>query len=215
MKLQSGQTLVMIGDSITDCGRTRPIGEGVFGELGDGYVALTDAILASRDPALGVRVVNVGCGGHTVRDLAARWQTDVLDLRPDWLTIGIGINDVWRQFDDPDNPDAGVLPNEYASTLARLVDATRPTVQGLILLTPFLIEPDTSDPMRAMMDEYGSIVKDIAARRGVGLVDTQAAFDRAMCYAPATSLAGDRVHPNLRGHMLIAQAVLDALDAPG
>ncbi len=212
MKLHPGQTLVMIGDSITDCGRARPVGEGYFGELGNGYVALTDALLAASDPALGARVLNVGISGNTVRDLAGRWATDVINLRPDWLSICIGINDVWRQFDRPDDPAAGVRPDEYEATLEKLVAETRPALQGLVLLTPFFLETDKNDPMRAVMDEYTAIVKAIAARQGVLLVDTQAAFDRALQSVSASTLAGDRVHPNARGHMLLARAFLQALD---
>lgn len=101
MNIPPNSKLVMIGDSITDCDRTRPIGEGLFGAQGKGYVSLVDGLLTARYPAHRIRVVNMGTSGHTVRDLQGRWQTDVLDLKPDWLSILIGINDVWRHFDTP------------------------------------------------------------------------------------------------------------------
>jgi len=101
MKIEPKTKLLMIGDSITDVGRARPIGEGRNDELGKGYVSFVDALLNSVYPQAAIRVINMGISGNTVRDLKARWQTDVLNLKPDWLSIMIGINDVWRQFDSP------------------------------------------------------------------------------------------------------------------
>jgi lysophospholipase L1-like esterase len=74
--------------------------------LGTGYVSLVDSLLRAAYPQGRIRMVNMGTSGNTVRDLAERWQTDVLDLEPDWLSIMIGINDVWRQFDSPLRPVA-------------------------------------------------------------------------------------------------------------
>jgi len=116
MRLTKNQKLLFIGDSITDCGRTQPVGEGLFEALGRGYVAQVDALLGATYPQLGIRVVNMGTSGHTVRDLAARWERDVLAQRPDWLAVMIGINDVWRQFDSPARPRSTSCPR---STSAR------------------------------------------------------------------------------------------------
>ncbi len=212
MKLENNAKLVMIGDSITDAGRAQPVGEGLFEALGRGYVSLVDALLGSVYPELGVRVVNMGNGGNTVLDLQKRWQTDVLDLKPDWVSVMIGTNDVWRQFDSPGRTEIHVGPDEYARTLDELVARTRPSVKNMVLMTPFYLEPNRADAMRARMDEYGGIVKDLAAKRGTLLVDTQAAFDDVLQhYYPAT-LAWDRVHPSQTGHMVIARAFLNALD---
>jgi lysophospholipase L1-like esterase len=154
----------------------------------------------------------MGCGGNNVRDLKNRWATDVLAQKPDWLSIMIGINDVWRQFDLPLMPETHVYPDEYEATLDELVAKTKPQVKGLVLMTPYYIEPNRKDAMRARMDEYGRIVKRIAARRKTLFVDTQAAFDEVLTdYYPAT-LAWDRVHPNATGHMIIARAFLRAID---
>ena len=70
--------LVMIGDSITDCGRGHPFGEASFDTLGNGYVSLVNGLITATDPALRLRVVNMGVSGNTVRELKARWQSDVL-----------------------------------------------------------------------------------------------------------------------------------------
>lgn len=108
MKLQKNDKLLFIGDSITDCGREHPVGEGSSG-LGHGYVAQVYALLRSIYPELMLRIQNVGNSGNTIRDLKQRWERDVIDLKPDWLTIMIGINDVWRQFDRPLSADSHVF----------------------------------------------------------------------------------------------------------
>ena len=212
MKLTQNTKLVMIGDSITDCGRARLVGEGHNEALGTGYVSLVDSLLGAAHPDLGVRVVNRGISGHTVRDLAARWQADVLDLKPDWLSVMIGTNDVWRRFDSPDRPELHVPLPEYARTLDALVARTLPTVTGLVLMTPFFVEPNRADPMRALMDRYGAAVKEIAARHNTLFVDTQAAFDAVLAHAAPPTLAGDRVHPTPTGHMVLARAFLQAIE---
>ncbi len=170
-----------------------------------------NALLGTAYPELGIRVVNMGNSGNTVRDLKARWQTDVFDLKPDWVSIMIGINDVWRQYDLPLQPECHVPLKEYEATLRELVKATRPKVKGLILVTPYFIESNRKDPMRATMDKYGAVVKKIARENRTVLVDTQAAIDQALKLQHPATLAWDRIHPNQVGHMILAKAFVDAL----
>ena len=212
MLIEKHSKLVMIGDSITDANRAKPVGEGLFDAYGTGYVNLVNALLGASYPERSIRVVNMGLSGNTVRDLQARWQTDVLDLKPDWLSIMIGINDVWRQFDSPLRPEIAVGPTEYEETLNALIAQTLPHLKGLVLMTPFYIEPNKTDAMRARMDEYGTIVKRAALQHGTYFADTQAALDAALAhYYPAT-LAWDRVHPNTTGHIILARAFLQAVE---
>ena len=208
MKIAANSKLVFIGDSITDCERARPVGEGLFGAIGKGYVALVEATLGAASPEKYIRVVNMGCSGNTVRDLKNRWATDVIALKPDWLAIMIGINDVWRQFDLPRMTEIHVGPEEYAATLDELVSQTLPLVKGLVLMTPYYLEPNRQDGMRARMDEYGRLVKKIADKHGTVFVDTQAAFDKVLQYMYPATLGWDRVHPTAVGHMVLARAFL-------
>lgn len=124
----------------------------------------------------------------------------------------IGANDVWRQFDQPRQTERHVLLEEYETNLAELAAVTRPAVKGLVLFTPFYLEPLQQDAMRATMDRYGEAVKRVAARTpGTILVDTQAAFDAVLkVYYPAT-INWDRVHLNATGNMVVARAFLDAI----
>ena len=212
MKIHPNSTLLMIGDSITDCGRARPVAEAVGSDLGNGYVSLIHALLGATCPEKHIRIRNMGISGNTVRDLAARWQSDVLELAPDWLSIMIGINDVWRQFDAPLQTEWHVSLDEYASILEQLVRTTRPQLKGLVLMTPYFIETNQADPMRAAMDLYGDVVRQLAGRYQAVLVDTQAAFDDLLTAVHPMALASDRVHANLTGHMVIARAFLKALN---
>lgn len=211
MILEKGQKLLFIGDSVTDCERSRPIGEGLFGALGKGYVANIDALLQAFYPELGIRIANMGVSGNTVRDLKARWQRDVLDLNPDWVSVMIGINDVWRQFDSPLITESHVYLHEYEETLRELVKRTKPLVKGLILMTPFYIESLPNDAMRATMDLYGKAVRKVAGEAGCLFVDTQKAFNEVLKHLYAATIAWDRVHPNATGHMVLTRAFLDGI----
>lgn len=211
MLIKNNSKLVMIGDSISDFERARPVGEGLAGMLGKSYIALIDALLRTAYPESRIRVVNMGVSGNTVRDLKDRWDTDVLDLKPDWVSILIGTNDVWRQFDSPLTTDTHVSPAEYEDTLNHLVETTLLKVSGCVLMTPFFMEPNRKDPMRARMDEYGSIVKKIAEKNHVLCIDLQAAFDSYLQYYYSASISWDRVHPDPVGHTLIARAFLNAI----
>lgn len=211
MRIAAKSKIVLIGDSITDAGRARPVGEGLFDPLGRGYVALVEAMLTATYPAAQYRVVNVGTSGNTVRDLAARWQADVIDLKPDWLSVCIGINDVWRQFDSPRQADLGVPVEEYEKTYTELLARTRPTLQGLVLMTPYYIEIVREDAMRRRMEQYAEVVKRLAVKFDARLVDTQAAYDEILTHMHSAQLAWDRIHPNQAGHMVLAREWLKAV----
>jgi len=205
MIFQHGQKVLFVGDSITDCGRrewARP--------YGDGYVTLVRSLIIARYPELGLTFTNMGVGGDTVRDLATRWERDVLAERPDWLSVMIGINDVWAAFEG-DAPDRAVPLAEYDATLrGLLVRATEATGARLILAQPYMIEPDRSRPMRKAMDAYGDAVRQIASEYGAILVPVQAAFDAVLAHTTPADWASDQIHPNQPGHAVIALAFLQA-----
>jgi len=208
MKIENGQTLLFIGDSITDCRRAQPLGQ--RDGLGEGYVAFTDSLLASAHPERKIRILNTGIGGNRVIDLEARWQRDVLDLHPDWLSVMIGINDVWRQFDGAMDPNQ-VGADRFETVYRRLLDRTRSALRGLVLMSPYFIETNRTDPMRSLMDAYGKTVRRLAMDFDAIFVDVQAAFDRYLAHRPTQSLAGDRIHVNKTGHMIIARSFLDTV----
>ena len=210
VKIAPGSRLLFIGDSVTDCGRLRPVGGGSLHALGAGYVAQVSTWMDPRGKGRPVQVMNMGTDGNTVRDLARRWDADVLALEPDWLAVMIGINDVWRQFDGAD-PSAAVRLDEYWDVYSGLLARTRPVLKGLVLMTPYYVQADRGDRMRVMMDEYGLVVKDLASRHAALLVDTQAAIDRVLTRSDYKAIAPDRVHPTPMGHEILAYAFVRAV----
>ena len=144
--------------------------------------------------------------------MEARWQADVLDLKPDWLSVMIGINDVHRQFNTPPEPNQ-VGIELYESTYRDILSRVRPALKGLVLMTPYLIESNLSDPVREKMDAYGAVVELLASEFDAVFVKVQEAFDQYLAHETAQSLCDDRVHPNRTGHMIIAKAFLAAFTA--
>ena len=213
MQIQPKSRLVFIGDSITDCGRKRPIGESAFeGALGNGYVSLIDAALASGYPDCEITIINVGVSGNTVHDLKYRWAADVLALKPDWLSVLVGINDVWQQISQPEFNEHYNSADEFAHILDELIQQVRPGLQGLILMTPYYLETNLEDPIRVMMDHYGELVAEVAAAHDAILVDTQCNFDGILKWTNPLELALDRIHLNLPGHMILARAFLQQIN---
>jgi len=207
MLFEQNKVLLMTGDSITDCGRARPVGEGEG--LGSGYVNFVNAVLTAKFPQAKIKVLNTGVSGDTTRNLKSRWQTDVLDLSPDYVSIMIGVNDVWRKFDSPNNPELAVGIEEYEANLRELITQTKDKVKKIILLTPFLAETDRTEHMMEMLLQYIEAVKKIAAENNLLLIDLQFEFDKYISEGiEPKSLAGDRVHPSQVGSMIIAKAFL-------
>ena len=83
----------------------------------------------------------------------------------------------------------------------------------MILMTPFFMEPNRQDPMRARMDEYGAVVKRLADKYHLTLVDLQAGWDRLFTHMHPCNIAWDRIHPNQIGNMYIAKQFLKAVGA--
>ena len=94
MIFENYDRIVFAGDSVTDMSSANPVGEGLFENVGRGYVRIIENMLNTWYPETMVRVTNSGISGNTSRDLLARFQRDVVDLKPDWVSICIGINDV-------------------------------------------------------------------------------------------------------------------------
>jgi lysophospholipase L1-like esterase len=206
MLFQDNQRVVFIGDSITDCGR-----RDLCAPFGDGYMSLVRAFVVARRPGARLTWFNRGISGNTVRDLSARWEQDVVELRPDWLSVMIGINDIWRGFEE--RPEEAVPIDEYESTLrALLTRAVEATGCRLILADPYLIEPDRAEPQRAETDRYCKVVASLAGEFDAVHVASQEAFDRALMSSEPGDWAEDRIHPNLPGHAVLADAFLNAIE---
>ena len=213
MLFEKGDTVLFIGDSISDYERARPVGEGLFNAWGTSYVANAASLLSCMYPELRLRIINMGISGNTIRDLEERWDGDVLAKHPDWVSVLIGINDVWRQFDSPYMPETHVPLDAYRAAYVRLIERTLPHVRGMVLMTPYFMDPNRQDPMRQRMDEYGQAVRELAETYHLTLVDLQAAWDRLFTHMHPCNIAWDRIHPNQVGCMYIAKQFLAAVGA--
>ena len=202
------ERIVFAGDSVTDAGSNQPVGEGLFESLGHGYVRIIENLMCACYPELRLRITNSGISGNTSRDLLMRFDRDVTGLDADWVSICIGINDVWRQFDCPAMPGAQVKPEDYKNNVEQMILALKDKVKGIFLCTPYYMEPNRNDMMRARMDEYSDICRSLADKYGCILVDFQAMFDKYFTVRHSSCIAWDRVHPNQMGATLMAREFL-------
>ena len=208
MIFENMDRIVFAGDSVTDMGSEQPVGEGLFDNVGRSYVRVVENMLAVYYPEIKVRVTNSGISGNTSRDLLQRFDRDVVDLKPDWVSICIGINDVWRQFDCPAMPNAHVLPDEYEENLEKMILKVKDTVKGIFILTPYIMEPNSADMMRNRMNVYVEICKKLAEKYNCIFVDFQKMYEDYCNIRHSSFIAWDRIHPNQVGATLMAREFL-------
>ncbi|MEF3308458.1 SGNH/GDSL hydrolase family protein [Paenibacillus sp. GYB004] len=209
MNFRSNDKIVFIGDSITDKGRkTDPL------KLGGGYVRLLHDYFATNNPELNLTVINEGTSGNRVTDLQKRWTMDVLDHQPDWLSVSIGINDVWRQLDSPDAEQ--VLPDRFEAVYRELLRQVRENCDSrLILMQPTIIKEIPDSTGNRMLQPYVAIVDRLAAEFGAVLVPTHEAFIGFLRRGTGKALTTDGVHMTTLGDMLMATTWLNTMQEAG
>lgn len=209
LAVRSGQAFLFIGDSITDCGRRAEAAP-----LGNGYVSLLVDLVTARWPERAITWINQGIGGNKVTDLQARWSTDVLAYRPDWLAVKVGINDLHSYLSGaPGGVGVATFRETYDAILREAVEAFSPK---LVLMDPFYVaREDTSDQhQRRVLDllpEYIRVVQDMTDKYGARRVRTHEAFQRQLLYRAPDYFCPEPVHPYRSGHMVIANALLEVL----
>ena len=215
MLIEKNSTFIMIGDSVTDCGRQQPEGEGgtTSTAWGDGYVNIVRGYIGAFYPEYNIRVINKGTSGHQSKDLVARWEEDVLAYKPEWVSIMIGINDVWRLFDAPLIKAKHGHVEHYERNLRYMIESTLPITKNIILMTPYFIETNKADAMRQEMDKYGEVCRRLADEYSLMFIDIQANFDAFLEVGHPMHFGWDRIHPNMVGHTRIAHEVLDIIEA--
>lgn len=203
---QPGQTVVMTRDSITDCGRRAE-----QAPLGGGYVRQVVDLVTARYPERQIKFVNTGIGGNCVDDLQGRWQEDVIDHRPDWVTIMIGINDLHRTLNDVKH----LPPEEYEPRYRDILTRTREAGARLMLIDPFYLslehgQETAQGEVLRRLDGYLGVVARLAEEFSAVHVATQEAWLKVLRHVPPQQWCNEPVHPNAHGHMVIAHAVLSA-----
>ncbi len=196
---QSGDKVLFIGDSITDCGR-----RDAHAPLGHGYVRKITELITAKYPERDITYVNKGIGGDIVEGLENRWDTDVIAEKPKWLSVKIGINNASRQHGE------GVSSEEYLpvweACYRRILTRAKTELDAsLFLFEIFYIEEDVEAPRPLDVDAYNASIHKLAEEFEARLIPTNAAFDNAVAARPgALWTTQDGVHPNAEGHTLMA-----------
>jgi len=204
--IQPNQTILFQGDSITDVGRNRGVtGPNETAGFGQGYPLLLGSYLLGRFPTYSLKIYNRGISGNRVPDLHERWQADCLDLKPDILSILIGVNDIWHKLNG--NYDGTV--KDYEEGYHNLLDRTRrelPDVK-LVICEPFVLRTGAvDDRWFPEFDERRAVAKKQAEVFAATFVPLQEVYDLAVQDAKPTYWTGDGVHPTMAGHAKLAMA---------
>ena len=196
---QSGDKVLFIGDSITDCGRRDE-----HAPFGNGYVSKVVELITAKYPERGIEYVNKGIGGDVVEGLEQRWEADVIAERPDWLSVKIGINNASRQL-TAGLPTEEYLPQWEASYRRILSRAKAELNAELFMFEIFYIAADVAEPRSIPVDAYNEVIHRLADEFNTRLVKTSEAFRHAVTAQPGKLwTTQDGIHPNPEGHMLMA-----------
>lgn len=189
--LGSGQKIVFLGDSIT--------------QAGDGYVYVVQSVIGALAPDLDLAYVNSGIGGHKVTDMLDRVERDVIEHKPDWVTVSVGINDVWH---GENGVPIEVFKVKYDELIDRLCSETN---VSLVLFTTTVIGEDLGNDANAKLIAYNDHIRQVAGDRDLLLVDMNKVFHSAITrwHELGTELrfTTDGVHTNAIGAYLMAHAL--------
>lgn len=215
--LAGKRRIVTLGDSITEAGK-----------YPGGYVWLLERYFSALYPDRKIEIINAGISGHKATDMQARFQTDVIDKKPDLVTINVGVNDVWHAFFDfqklqfypQGNLQSGVPLAEYRDKLNQMVQAAYAAGIRVVLLSPTPIREVLDGPENRRLQEYIAAMREIAQQNKCLFIDLNAPFREVIGtyqkHAGKTLnlLAGDGVHPNQSGYRIIAFTILRGLGVP-
>lgn len=191
------RSVIFIGDSITDCGRTYP----TVSEFGRGFAALCIEQLRRRLP--GIPLYNRGVAGQCIGQIHARWETDCLSLRPGLVTLLAGINDVDYSYRRAGHVFDRAL---IARQLEEMCASARAAGAMLILMEPYAFDGELyRDAYAPRLDWLRGLTVSLAAQY-------------ACAYIPSPmrpSLTQDGIHPTEEGHQLLSRCWLDAAEGSG
>jgi lysophospholipase L1-like esterase len=210
--LRPKNTVVIIGDSITDGGRART-GQDYNHTMGQSYAFILAAQLGDQLAERDLTFINRGISGDTIPDLQARWKADVLDLKPDFLSIFVGVNDTFSP------KGGGETVEQYEQGYDKLLDDTLAALPGvkIVLGHPFLLPvgkyKDHYATSLAELKKRQAVVDRLAAKYHLPVIRYQEAFDAACRRAPADQWSWDGVHPHYAGHGLMAREWMKTVSA--
>lgn len=200
--------IVMLGDSITKNASQQ-----------GGYVWLLQEYLKRLYPEETREIINAGISGNKSTDMQERFQTDVLNARPDVVMINVGVNDVWHSFTKV-GENAGVPLNRYRDNVAEMVKAAQAQGITVVLLSPTVIYENLNGPENQRLASYVGAMREIAVEYGCHFVDLNMPFRHVIStyqrYAGQAEniLTRDGVHLNLAGNQIMAYTILRQLGVP-
>ncbi len=203
------KTILFQGDSITDAGRSRDNDA----LRGIGYPTLVSAELGLKYPGE-YNFINKGISGNRIVDLYARIKCDFINLKPDYLTILIGINDVWHELGCKNGVDNKKFFRVYCDLIEE-IKTMLPDIE-IFILEPFVLKASaTKEDWNVFSKETrmrAESAKAVAEKFGLTFIPLQEKFDEAEKKAEASYWLSDGVHPTAAGHEIIANEVVKALE---
>ena len=204
--IQKGDTILFQGDSITDASRDRKSQDipNDHRTMGRGYALLATTQLLAERPNEGLKVYNRGNSGFKVFQLASTWDKNCLSIKPDVLSILIGVNDIWHTLNGKYDGTVEKYEKDYRDLLKRTLNEL-PKVK-LVICEPFVLRCGAvNDKWFPEFDHYRAVAKMMADEFNASFVPFQTMFDQALEKAPPAYWAKDGVHPSLAGAYLMAQ----------
>lgn len=204
-------TILFQGDSITDAGRNRDE-EGPNAGLGSGYAFLAAAQLRKSLAGRNISCYNRGISGNKVFQLSDRWRADALSLKPDLLSILIGVNDFWHTLNEYDGT-VEIYEQDFRALLRRTKEHLPKA--GLVIGEPFVILEGSSVSREEWIPDfrdYQKAAEEVARDFNAAFIPYQSVFDQAAQKVSPTYWTGDGVHPTLAGSQLMAEAWLQTVN---
>lgn len=200
------------GDSITDWGRDKSKSQpNDSGALGNGYAFLLAAELLNTYASKSLKIYNRGISGNKVYQLAERWDADCLSLKPNVLSILVGVNDFWHTLSFGYKGTLDIYKSDYR----KLIDRTLKALPGLklVICEPFALKDvkAVNDKWFPAFDGYRIAARDLANEYGAPFVPFQSVFDKALHTAPGSYWTIDGVHPSVAGCQLMANAWMETI----
>lgn len=208
----AGKTIVFQGDSITDGGRRKEnLNPNDAFALGSTYPLLVSSKVLGDQVDKDIKLYNRGISGHKVFQLADRWDKDCLDLKPDILTILIGVNDFWHMVNGNYDGTPEIYERDFMALIAR-TKAALPNVK-IIIAQPFAVAGGRAITERwdNEFPAYQAAAKRVADAHGTQWIACQTIFDEALKNGSVGHWCADGVHPSPAGHQLMANAWIEAI----
>ncbi|HZJ83167.1 MAG TPA: SGNH/GDSL hydrolase family protein [Clostridia bacterium] len=203
--IKNNARVLFQGDSVTDCGRS--IEDESY--LGNGYANFIAAWYSAVYPEKGLTFINRGISGNRAIDLVGRWDDDCIALKPDLVSILIGINDCWRRYDSNDPTSTEKFEDYYRKIL---VHTREKLAAKIVLCEPFVLpHPQDRKKWREDLDPKIHVVRELAREFDAVYVPFDGIFARACTRREPAYWAEDGVHPTQEGHALMAKTWLESV----